>query len=111
VGLVFDPSQGRLDKYGRTLAYLQIPHRGDFGLIMVRRGNAAEYTYDTAYQRQAGYLTAERVARRAGRGLWGACGGPDTPLHQPTPTPTPTPTPQQVTGGGSCEPDGLGCES
>lgn len=99
VGLVFDASQGRLDKYGRTLAYVQIPHRGDFGLIMVRRGNAAEYTYDTAYHRQASYRAAEHTARQAGRGLWGACGGPDTPLQKPTPTPAP----QQATGG-SCEP-------
>ncbi len=46
VALVFDPSQGRLDKYGRTLAYLRIPGTGDFGLAMIRRGFAAEYTYD-----------------------------------------------------------------
>lgn len=52
VQLVFDPSQGRTDAYDRTLAYIQVPGLGDFGLAMIKRGHAAEYTYDTAYARQ-----------------------------------------------------------
>jgi micrococcal nuclease len=83
VALEFDPSQGRLDKYGRTLAYLRVPGTGDFGLAMIRRGFAAEYTYDTAYRYQARYQAAEARARAADRGLWGKCGGPDVPLKQP----------------------------
>ena len=42
VRLVFDPSQGRTDYYGRTLAYVQAPGVGDFGLAMIRAGRAAE---------------------------------------------------------------------
>jgi micrococcal nuclease len=89
VALEFDPSQGRLDQYGRTLAYLRIPGAGDFGLAMVRGGFAAEYTYDTAYRYQARYRAAEARARAAGRGLWGKCGGPDVPLEQPPAQPKP----------------------
>jgi endonuclease YncB( thermonuclease family) len=97
VRLVFDPSQGRTDSYGRTLAYLGVPNVGDFGLAMIKRGRAAEYTYDTAYQRQARYLAAETLARQADRGLWGRCGGVDVPLHRPT-------TPHEPRdGGGDCE--------
>ncbi len=40
VRLVFDPSQGRTDYYGRTLAYLAAPDLGDFGLAMIRQGRA-----------------------------------------------------------------------
>ncbi len=89
VRLVFDPSQGRIDAYGRTLAYLQVPGLGDFGLTMIQRGAAAEYTYDTAYARQGRYQAAERHARTAQRGLWGICGGP----HVAPPTTAPPPPP------------------
>jgi micrococcal nuclease len=98
VALEFDPSQGRRDKYGRTLAYLRIPGTGDFGLAMIRRGFAAEYTYDTAYRHQARYRAAEARARAAGRGLWGKCGGPDVPLKQPSAPPKPE------APGGNCAP-------
>ncbi|HYJ70660.1 MAG TPA: thermonuclease family protein [Nocardioidaceae bacterium] len=97
VRLVFDPSQGRSDYYGRTLAYLTVPGLGDFGLAMVERGLAAEYTYDTAYQHQAQYIAAEQRARQAGRGMWGRCGGVDEPLHRPNKPPEPR------GGGGNCE--------
>jgi micrococcal nuclease len=96
--LAFDPSQGRTDSYGRTLAYLDVPQLGDFGLAMIERGRAAEYTYDTAYQRQARYRAAETAARQADRGLWGRCGGADVPLDRPTQPDEPR------GGGGNCEP-------
>jgi micrococcal nuclease len=97
VRLVFDPTQGRTDTYGRTLAYLRVPNVGDFGLAMIERGRAAEYTYDAAYQRQAIYRAAETRARQAGRGLWGGCGGIDVPLYPPTQPDEP----QSV--GGNCQ--------
>jgi micrococcal nuclease len=103
VRLVFDPSQGRIDAYGRTLAYLQTPGVGDFGLAMVRQGRAAEYTYDTSYARQARYLAAQGNAQAAGRGIWNRCGGVDRPLTQPEPAPAPNAGPR---GGqaGNCDP-------
>jgi len=90
IALVFDATQGRTDTYGRTLAYLRVPGLGDYGLAMIRRGHAAEYTYDVAYQRQTRYRHAESRARSAGTGLWRACGGPDAPVQ--------TPEPQQLAG-------------
>jgi micrococcal nuclease len=101
VRLVFDPSQGRIDAYGRTLAYLQTPGVGDFGLAMIRQGRAAEYTYDTSYARQARYLAAQRNAQAAGRGIWNRCGGVDKPLAQPEPAPKSRPRGGQ---GGNCDP-------
>lgn len=98
VRLVFDPTQGRTDAYDRTLAYLEVPGIGDFGLAMLRRGHAAEYTYDTAYQRQIRYRSAAADAAAAGRAMWDRCGGPDEPLQKLVPRPF-------VGGGGSsCEP-------
>lgn len=65
---------------------------------MIKQGRAAEYTYDTPYARQAQYRDAEDAARASQRGLWGACGGPDVPLQQPT---QPAP-PSGAEGGGNC---------
>jgi hypothetical protein len=105
VRLVFDPSQGRYDSYGRTLAYLEIPGAGDFGMQMIRRGRAAEYTYDTSYARQAGYQAAEQAAQSAARGIWAQCGGVDTPLraqHTERTQAEPRPRPLVQPSGGDC---------
>jgi len=99
VALVFDPTQGRTDAYGRTLAYLAVPGLGDYGLTMIKRGHAAEYTYDTAYRRQARYRSAEEAARSAGKAMWGTCGGPDVPVADPAPTPRQG---SQPSSGGGC---------
>ena len=104
VRLVFDPSQGRTDYYGRTLAYLEAPGLGDFGLAMIRQGRAAEYTYDTAYARQSRYLTAQSQAQAHARGVWNSCGGVDTPLHAPNPRPKPQAHAPTGSGGSSCDP-------
>ncbi len=71
--LEFDRSQGRLDRYGRTLVYLWTT-RPD-GLVMfnvraVRAGFAREYTYDSPYVWQRVMRRAEGVASAADRGLW-----------------------------------------
>jgi endonuclease YncB( thermonuclease family) len=104
VTVQLDPSQGRLDHFGRTLAYLGVPGVGDYGLAMIRRGRAVEYTYDTPYRKQHAYRAAEAEARALDKHLWRQCGGADTPLK---PTPTPTPTARAAahsSGGGNCEP-------
>lgn len=103
VRLVYDPSQGRTDYYGRVLGYLDVPGLGDYGLRMINRGFAAEYTYDTAYRRQAQYRAAEQRAQNANRGVWGRCGGVDTPLEQPTQDP-PTLEPPATDQGSGCAP-------
>ncbi len=71
VRLEFDSSQGRVDKYGRTLAYV---FRGDdlfFNLEMVKQGYAHEYTYSTPYKYQSEFKEAEKEAESSKKGLWG----------------------------------------
>jgi micrococcal nuclease len=81
VAIRFDATQGRRDYYGRLLAYLSIPGVGDFGLAMLKRGRAAEDTYDSAYKMQGRYQRAEAQARSTDRNMWGKCGGPDKPMR------------------------------
>lgn len=70
--LEFDPSQGRLDYYGRTLAYVWTTSSGPdlFNRDAVRRGYALEYTYDAAYHWQREFLYAETRAKAARLGVW-----------------------------------------
>lgn len=69
-----DPSQGRLDYYGRTLAYVWVVRPGrspwSYALAAVRRGFAFEYTYDLPYLWQRELQHAEAGARAHRRGLW-----------------------------------------
>ncbi|REF37153.1 endonuclease YncB(thermonuclease family) [Thermasporomyces composti] len=95
VRLEFDPSQGRLDKYGRTLAYVWMRDGRLFNEVMIRQGFAEEYTYDAAYKYQARFRAAEQAARAAGAGLWGACSTkPTTKPAEPKPQPK-RPKPQE----------------
>ena len=75
-----DPSQGQLDKYGRTLAYVYVTanSRPEGILVneyMIREGYGHEYTYNLPYKYQAQFKEAERLAREEKKGLWaaGAC--------------------------------------
>ncbi len=70
--LEFDRTQGRLDYYDRTLAYVWTTD-GDpqqFNQAAVRRGYALEYTYDDAYLWQREFLRAEAAAVAQGLGVW-----------------------------------------
>jgi micrococcal nuclease len=72
VGLEFDVE--RLDRYGRTLAYLWL--RGKlFNEVLVRDGYAQVSTFPPNVKYVDRFLAAQRAAREAGRGLWSACGG------------------------------------
>jgi len=68
--LVFDASQGTRDRYGRLLAYVELPDGTDLATTMIRDGYAHEYTYAKPYARQAVYREAENEAVQAERGLW-----------------------------------------
>lgn len=78
VRLEADRSQGSRDRYGRLLRYVRmVPHGTNVNERLVAGGYAREYTYDDPYRHQAAFKAAERAARAAGKGLWGAC--PATP--------------------------------
>jgi len=71
VRLEFDAE--RIDPFGRTLAYLWISGGSMFNETLVREGFATVATYppDTRYADR--FEGAQRSAKEAGRGLWGAC--------------------------------------
>jgi micrococcal nuclease len=64
----------RIDQYGRTLAYVWI---GDelFNETLVAQGYALVTTYPPDVKYVDRFVAAQRAAREAGRGLWGACPG------------------------------------
>ncbi len=70
VRLEFDVE--RLDRYGRTLAYVWL---GDelFNETLVREGYAMVATYPPNVRYVERFVAAQREARSAGLGLWGAC--------------------------------------
>jgi endonuclease YncB( thermonuclease family) len=73
VRLVSDPTQARVDRYGRLLRYVS---KGtlDVNRRMVLIGAARVYVYGgKAFQRVPGYRSAQRAAVSADRGLWRAC--------------------------------------
>jgi micrococcal nuclease len=64
----------RRDVYGRLLAYVYIGHRF-VNAELVRRGLARTLAIAPNTRYQARFKALELGAARAGRGLWGACGG------------------------------------
>ena len=78
VTLEFDASQGRLDQYGRTLAYVwrELPNGGLrlFNLEAVAGGFAQERQYGpTPYAWKQAFRSAQTTARAGKLGMWGAC--------------------------------------
>jgi micrococcal nuclease len=90
VTLEYDASQGRTDKYGRTLAYVWTADGLLYNFRMIADGYAHEYTYRIPYRYQDLFRAAERDARDHDRGLWSpaTCNG-DTDDAAPTPATTP----------------------
>lgn len=75
--LAFDESQGDVDKYGRLLRYVTNEEGVDVGEWLIKTGYAYEYTYNTPYERQEAYKSAQEFARDTGSGLWSSetCNG------------------------------------
>ncbi|MFA5712378.1 thermonuclease family protein [Mycolicibacterium sp.] len=72
VAIVYDPTQGMHDRYGRTLAYLVKADGWDYSVEAARAGMAHAYVYGgKPVQRYPQIAAAEREAKAAGRGLWG----------------------------------------
>jgi micrococcal nuclease len=75
VRLVQDASQDQEDRYGRTLAYVEVDGQ-DAGLAQVRSGFARVYVYrGKRFARYRRYVKAEDAAARERRGIWRSCGG------------------------------------
>ncbi len=70
--LSFGPE--RRDDYGRLLAYVRV-ERSFVNATLVRRGYARTLTIAPNDQHAELFSRLEAAAGRAGRGLWGACGG------------------------------------
>ena len=75
VELEKDPSQGEVDRYGRTLGYIILPNGDNFNEQIIKDGYAYEYTYRDSYKYQKEFMQAEEYARDNKLGLWadGAC--------------------------------------
>ena len=70
VELVFDVD--RKDKYGRALAYVEVGGK-DFSKTMIKKGLARPMSIPPNIARSATYEREASKARKADRGLWGAC--------------------------------------
>jgi endonuclease YncB( thermonuclease family) len=73
--LFTDPTQDRLDRYGRLLAYLNVGAR-DLDKAQIRNGWGYVYVYKHhPFGRIRGFRLAEKVAERERVGVWGRCHG------------------------------------
>jgi endonuclease YncB( thermonuclease family) len=73
VVLVSDPTQDRVDRYGRILRYV-MKNGKDINRAQVFRGWAGVYVYNNnPFKRTAGYRKAQRAAQGAPRGIWKVC--------------------------------------
>lgn len=72
VTLVTDPTQDKVDRYGRWLRYVQAAGR-DVGATQIRAGAALARDSSTPVARHAMYAQIERHARADNRGLWSSC--------------------------------------
>jgi micrococcal nuclease len=80
------------DVYDRLLAYVQRDADDLFvNLAQVADGyaEASDYPPNSTYRDD--FAQAEQAARRAGLGLWSACGSADVPLDPTAPVPTTAP--------------------
>ena len=73
-----DPTQSDRDIYKRLLRYVFLPDGRDVGRLLIEEGFGHEYTYQgNPHMYQKEYLSAEKYAMEAGKGLWApnACAG------------------------------------
>lgn len=107
VRIEMDPSQGTLDKYGRTLAYVYRDDGLFYNKHMIEQGYAHEYTYNTPYKYQVEFKAAQKTAQANQAGLWSpsTCNGDTTSSSAPASSTTQTPPPasQTTTGDKDCK--------
>jgi micrococcal nuclease len=107
VQLEADPTQDRVDRYGRLLRYVYLPGDMLLNWELIYQGYGFEYTYAVPYAYQAEFQQAERDARANQRGLWApdACNGERKPADEPAPEPPPVVEEEQpAPPAGNCSP-------
>jgi endonuclease YncB( thermonuclease family) len=108
VTLEADPQLDDVDRYGRLLRYVH--HAGrNLNLVLVRKGAATVWFFDGDRGRYARMLLAAgRSARKARRGLWGACPhavwNPFGPATTGPGSPPPRSSPPRKAVDGACDP-------
>lgn len=75
-----DATQDARDRYGRLLAYVTLRGGSQLNLGQVSAGWSSAYVFRRPFTQLGRFQAAERSARAAGRGVWGACGGD---FHRP----------------------------
>jgi micrococcal nuclease len=90
VTVVADPTQDRVDGFGRMQSYILLPDGRDFSVLAAEGGHARAYIYKTPPQHYGAISAAESRARATDLGLWGpACAPPPPPPPPPPPQPPP----------------------
>ena len=72
VQLIADDTQDDRDRYGRLLRYVVLADGTLVNGMLVRDGDAREYTYDEPYRYQQQFRALEEEARASGAGIWSA---------------------------------------
>jgi micrococcal nuclease len=76
IRLETDPTQDRIDRYGRLLAYVWLPDGRLVETAQLESGWATTYVYrGRPVELFSRLAAAARAARTARRGVWAACGG------------------------------------
>jgi micrococcal nuclease len=76
VGLERDPTQDRVDRYGRLLAYVRLPDGRLAETAQLEAGWATVYVFaGRPVERDRRFRRAQAEARSARRGVWARCGG------------------------------------
>jgi micrococcal nuclease len=76
VSLEPDPTQDRVDRYGRLLAYVRLPDGRLAEEAQLAAGWATVYVFaGHPVTRDPAFRRAQAAARAARRGVWGRCGG------------------------------------
>lgn len=73
VYLEFDESQGRYDRYDRTLAHVWTQEMHLYAADAILLGFGEEMTYDGEYKYREIFVKNEMSAKKNSAGLWGNC--------------------------------------
>jgi len=74
--LISDPTQDKIDRYGRLLRYVQLwSNNKDLGKAQIQSGWAKVYVYEYPFKRLSAYKKPQKNAKKNHKGLWAKCDG------------------------------------